>query len=110
MGSAFWEGFSITQNLNAWAKVLGAVSLKRACLKNPKVRQSISDGTNEQQAMALLLIQEHNAMACTALTLAGYNGDVMKLSPKPTAITRVINVAHSQARIELLSQAKSQGQ
>ena len=48
-------------------------------------------------------------MACTALTLAGYDGDVMKLTLKPTASTQVITVAHSQAQIELLSQAKSHG-
>jgi hypothetical protein len=107
MGSAFQEGFNIPQNLNAWAKVL-AVPLTRACLQNPKVRRSIGDGTDEQQAMALL-IQEHNAMACTALSLAGYNGDIMKLELKPAASTSVVTVAHSQVRIELLSQAKSHG-
>jgi hypothetical protein len=48
-------------------------------------------------------------ICCTALTLASYNGDVMKLSLKPAASTRVVTVAHSQARIELLSQAKSHG-
>ena len=31
VGLAFQEGFSITQNLNAWARV-GAVPLTRACL------------------------------------------------------------------------------
>jgi hypothetical protein len=107
VGLAFQEGFSITQNLNAWARV-GAVPLTRACLQDPTVRRSIGDGTNEQQATALL-IQEQNTMACTALTLAGYDDDVMKLTLKPTASTQVITVAHSQARIELLSQAKSHG-
>jgi hypothetical protein len=48
-------------------------------------------------------------MACAALTLAGCNGDVMKLDLKPAASTRVITIAHSQARINLLSQAKSHG-
>ena len=107
VGSAFQEGFNIPQNLNAWAKV-GAVPLTRACLQNPKVRRSIGDGTDEQQAMALL-IQEHNAMACAALSLAGYNGDIFKLELKPAASTSVVTVAHSQDRIELLSQAKSHG-
>ena len=73
------------------------------------IRRSIGDGTDEQQAMALL-IQEHNAMACAALSLAGYNGDIMKLELKPAASsTSVVTVAHSQDRIELLSQAKSHG-
>ena len=107
VGSAFQEGFSIPQNLNAWAKV-GVVPLTRACLQNPKVCRSIGNGTDKQQATALL-IQEHNAMACAALTLAGCNGDVMKLDLKPAASTRVITIAHSQARINLLSQAKSHG-
>ncbi len=36
-----------------------------------------------------------------------YNGDVMKLTLKPAASTRVVTVAHSQDRVELLSQAKT---
>jgi hypothetical protein len=105
--SAFQAGFNHTQNLRAWAKV-GAVPLTRACLQNSKVRRSIGDGTDEQQATALL-IQEHNKLACAALTMAGYNGDVMKLTLKPAASTRVVTVAHSQDRVELLSQAKTHG-
>ena len=105
--SAFQEGFAHLQNLRAWAKV-GAVPLTRACLQHSKVRRSIGDGNDEQQAMALL-IQEHNKLACMALTMAGYNGDVMKLMLKPAASTRVVTVAHLQDRVELLSQVKTHG-
>ncbi len=56
-----------------------------------------------------MLIQEHNKLACMALTMAGYNGDVIKLTLKPAASTRVVIVAHSQDRVELLSQAKTHG-
>jgi len=51
--------------------------------KNTSKRSS-GDGTDEQQATALL-IQEHNKLACAALTMVGYNGDVMKLTLKPAA-------------------------
>ena len=107
VGSAFQEGFSHAQNLNAWAKV-GAVPLTRNCLQHPKVRRSIGDGNDNQQALARL-IQEHNIIACTALTHAGYNGHIMQLRLKPAACTKVVTIAHSQERIELLSQAKSHG-
>jgi hypothetical protein len=49
-------------------------------------RCSIGEGDNEQQAL-VYLIQEHNILACTVLTLAGYNGDHMKLTAKPAAST-----------------------
>ena len=35
--------------------------------------------------------------------------DIMKLKLKPAASTSVVTIAHSQDRIELLSQAKSHG-
>jgi len=57
-------------------------------------KRSIGDGTDEQQATALL-IQEQNKLACTALTMAGYNGDMMKLTLKSAASTRVVTFAHS---------------
>jgi hypothetical protein len=104
--SVFQAGFCHMQNLRAWAKV-GAVPLTRACLQNSKVRCSIGDGTNDQQATALV-IQEHNQMACAALTMAGYNGGVRMLTLKPAASTRVVTIAHSQDWIEL-SQAKTHG-
>jgi hypothetical protein len=91
----------------AWAKV-GAVPLTRACLQNSKVQRSIGHGTVNQQATALLN-QEHNHMACAALTMARYNGDMMKLTLQPAASTRVVTIAHSQDWIELLHQAKTHG-
>ena len=66
--SAFQEGFNHAQNIRAWEKV-GAVPLSRKCLESKKVRRSIGDGDDEQQAL-VHLIQEHNTLACTALTLA----------------------------------------
>jgi hypothetical protein len=56
------------------------------------------------------LIQEHNTLACTALTLAGYNGHHLQLTAKPAASTKVITLPHTQERIELLSEAKKHGQ
>ena len=75
VGSAFQRGFSHEQNVKAWEKV-GAVPLSRRCLSSPKVRRSIGDGTDNQQALVYLLV-EHNTIACNALTLEGCNGDVM---------------------------------
>jgi hypothetical protein len=72
------------------------------------VCQLISNGTNEQQA-TVLLIAEHNAIACMVLTLASYSGYIKKLTLKPTASTRVVTIVHFQAQIELLSQAKTHG-
>jgi hypothetical protein len=106
--SAFQEGFNHAQNIRAWEKV-GAVPLSRKCLESKKVRRSIGDGDDEQQAL-VHLIQEHNTLACTALTLAGYNGDHMKLTAKPAASTKVITNPHTQEWIELLSEAKKHGQ
>jgi hypothetical protein len=105
--SAFQEGFNHAQNIRAWEKV-GAVPLSRKCLESKKVRRSIGDGDDEQQAL-VYLIQEHNTLACTGLTLAGYNGDHMKLTAKPASSTKVITNPHTQERIELLSEAKSMG-
>jgi hypothetical protein len=106
--SAFQEGFSHTQNIRAWEKV-GAVPLSRKCLKSKKVRLLIGDGDEEQQAL-VYLIQEHNTLACTALTLAGYNDQFMQVKAKPTTSTKVITLPHTQEQIELLSKAKKHGQ
>ena len=92
VGSVFQEGFSHEQNLNAWAKV-GSVPLTRACLQHPKVRRSIRDGNNNQQAVAHL-IQENNIIAYTTLIHVGYNGHVMMLQLKPAACAKVVTVAH----------------
>jgi hypothetical protein len=81
-------------------------ALFRACLQNFKVQLSIGDGSNNQQATAFL-IQEDNHMACAALTMMGYNGDMTKLTLKPAASTRVVTITHSQDWIELPSQAKT---
>ena len=48
--SAFQEGFNHAQNIRAWEKV-GAVPLSRKCLESKKVRRSIGDGDDEQQAL-----------------------------------------------------------
>ena len=79
--SAFQRRFSHEQNVKAWEKV-GAVPLSRRCLSSPKVRRSIGDGTDNQQALVYLIV-EHNTIACNALTLEGFNGDVMKVMLKP---------------------------
>ncbi len=79
VGSAFQEGFSHAQNINAWAKV-GAMPLTRACLQHPKVRHSIGDGNDNEQALACL-IQVHNIIACTAQDILLRKGDnVTKLN------------------------------
>ena len=105
VGSAFAKGFSTVNNIKAWEKV-GAVPLNRKCLQSLKVRRSIGDGNDNQQALVQLIV-EYNAIACNALSLEGYNGDVMKVTLKPVERTTVITVSHSQKRNELLSQAKT---
>jgi hypothetical protein len=105
VGSSFQRGFSHEQNVKAWEKV-GAVPLSRRCLSSPKVRRSIGDGTDNQQALVYLLV-EHNTIACNALTLEGFNDDVMKVTLKPVERTNVVTAPHTQERIELLSQAKT---
>jgi hypothetical protein len=62
VGSAFLKGFSTLHNIKAWEKV-GAVPLSRKCLQSPKVRRSIGDGDDDQQALVGLII-EHNVIAC----------------------------------------------
>jgi hypothetical protein len=94
-------------NIKAWETV-GAVPLSRKCLQSQKVRRSIGDGTDDQQALVRLIV-EHNFIACNALTLEGYNGDAMQVTLKPVERTTVLTVPHSQERIELLSQAKTHG-
>jgi hypothetical protein len=107
VGSAFQHGFSHEQNVKAWEKV-GAVPLSRRCLSSPKVRRSISDGTDNQQALVHLLV-EHNMIACNALTLEGFNGNVMKVTLKPVKCTNAVTRPHTLERIQLLSQAKTHG-
>jgi hypothetical protein len=41
--------------------------------------------------------------------MEGYNGDMMKITPKPIKRRTVVTLPHIQDRIELLSQAKSHG-
>ena len=82
--------------------------LSRKCLQSPKVRCSIGDGDNDQQALVGLIV-ERNVIACNVLSLEGYNGDVMKITLKPVVRPSVLTVPHSQERIELLSQAKTHG-
>jgi hypothetical protein len=81
VASAFEKGFSKAQNIRAWEQV-GAFPLSRKCLQSPKVRRSIGDGNDNQQALVHLIV-EHNVIACNALTMEGYNGDVMKITLKP---------------------------
>jgi hypothetical protein len=107
VASAFQKGFDHAHNISAWEKV-GAVPLSRKCLTSPKVRQSIGDGDINQQLLVHLIV-ENNVIACNALTLAGYNGDLMKVTLKPIERTNVITAPHTQERIELLSNAKTHG-
>ncbi len=108
VGSAFLKGFSKDKNIKAWEKV-GAVPLSRKCLQSPKVRRSIGDDSDEDQWALVHLIVEHTTIACNALSLEGYNGDVMKITLKPVERTTVLTVPHLQEQIELLSQAKTHG-
>ncbi len=48
-----------------------------------------------------LLLQEHNTVACLALTLSGQNGHVMQFEIKSIAFTAVIT-PHMHEQIELL--------
>ena len=57
----------------------------------------------------MYLLVEHNTIACNALTLEGFNGDVMKVTLKPVERTNDVTAPHTQERIELLSQAKTHG-
>jgi len=107
VGSAFLKGFSTLHNIKAWEKV-GAVPLSRKCLQSPKVRRSIGDGDDDQQALVGLIV-EHNVITCNALSLEGYNGDVMKITLKPVERPSVLTVPHLQEQIELLSRAKTHG-
>ena len=50
------------------------------------------------------LIVEHNVIACNALSLEGFNGDVMKIMLKPVKQTTILTIPHLQECIELLSQ------
>ncbi len=68
----------------------------------------VSSLTEDQQALVSLIV-EHNVIACNALSLEGYNGDVMKITLKPVERTTVLTVPHSQEWIELLSRAKTHG-
>jgi hypothetical protein len=107
VGSAFEKGFSKAQNIGTWEKV-GAVPLSRKSLSSSKARRSIGNGNDNQQALVHLIV-EHNIIACNALTLEGYNGDVMKITLKSIERSNVITALHTQDRIELLSQAKAHG-
>ncbi len=100
---------SKAQNIRAWEQV-GAVPLSRKCLQrqSPKVRRSIGDGDDDQQALVHLIV-EHKVIACNALTIEGYNGDVMKITLKPIERMTCVTLPHTQDRIKLLSQAKSHG-
>ncbi len=82
--------------------------LSRKCLQSPKVRRSIGDEDDDQQALVHLIV-EHNVIACNALSLEGYDGDMMKVTLKPVNRTTVVTVPHSQERIDLLRQAKTHG-
>ena len=83
-------------NIKAWEKV-GAVPLSRQCLSSPKVRRSIGDGDDDQQALVHLIV-EHNTIACYALLLEGYNGDVMRVTLKPIERTTAFTARCSHSR------------
>ncbi len=70
---------------------VGAVPLSWKCLQSPKVRRSIGDGDDDQQALVGLIV-EHNVIACNALSLEGYNGDVMKITLNPVVLKKYAHV------------------
>jgi hypothetical protein len=94
IASAFQKGFSKVQNICAWEKV-ESVPLSRKCLQSPKVRRSIGDGDDNQQALVQLIV-EHNVIACNLLSMKGYNGNVMKITLKPIKRTTVVTLPHMQ--------------
>ena len=91
---AFEKGFSKAQNIHALEKV-GAVPLSKKCLKSPKVRRRIGHGNDEQQALVHLIV-EHNVIACNALTMEAYNGNVMKNTLNPIERTPFVTLPHTQ--------------
>ena len=107
VASAFEKGFSKAQNICTWEQV-GAVPLSRKCLQSPKVRRSTGDGDDDQQALVHLIV-EHNVIACNALTMEGYTGNMMKITLKPIEHMTCVTLPHMQDQIELLCQAKSHG-
>jgi len=92
VASAFEKGFSKAQNIHAWEQV-GVVPLSRKCLQSPKVRRSIGDSNDDQQALVHLIV-EHNVIACNALTMEGYNGNVMKITLKPIERKPCVTLPH----------------
>ena len=88
VGLSFEKGFSKAQNIRAWEKV-GAVQVSRKCLSSSKVRRSIGNGNDNQQVLVHLIVK-YNIIACNALTLEGYNGELMKITLKPIKRTNVI--------------------
>jgi hypothetical protein len=106
--SAFQCGFSKEQCIAAWEKV-GAVPFSRICLQDKKVRRSIGDGAEDQQS-EVIQTQSCNDIATHALSMSGYNGNVLKGMIIPIKATEVITVPHTQERIDLLAQAKKHGQ
>ena len=87
-GLAFEKGFSKAQNIRAWEKV-GAVQVSRKYLSSSKDRRSIGNGNDNQQVLVHLIVK-YNIIACNALTLEGYNGELMKIMLKPIERTNVI--------------------
>ena len=92
--SAFQKGFNHAHNISEWENV-GAVPLSWKCLTSPNVRRSIGNGDADQQLLVHLIV-ESNVIACNALTLEGYNGDVMRVTLKPIERTHVITAPHTQ--------------
>ena len=105
--SVFLKGFSKFNNIKA-VETVEAVPLSQKCLQSPKVCRSIGNGTNDEQLLVHLIV-EHNVIACNALLLESYNGNVMKMTLKPVKRITVLTVLHLQERITLLSQAKTHG-
>ncbi len=106
--SAFQRGFLKEQCIAVWEKV-GAVPLSRKCLQDTKVRRLIGDGDECQQS-EVLQTQSVNDIATHALSMSGYDGNVLKGTIIPIKATEVITVPHTQEQIDLLAQAKKHGQ
>ncbi len=78
-------------------------------MQNLKVQRSIGDSSEDQQS-EIIQTQSVNDIAIHALSMSGYDGNALKGTIIPIKATVVITVPHTQARIDLLAQAKKHGQ
>ncbi len=73
---AFPAGFNCEACLKAWEKVGTAFNntVTKACLEDPKVHKTLSDGEDEEKYNA---IQSGNDLAVWSLKEGGFNADLM---------------------------------